>query len=57
MAKGLQTTASATLSVDQEEISQEKDHKKKHTKNHIRFNHGFNERKKKAVNSVILKNF
>ena len=28
MAKGLQTTASATLSVDQEEISQEKDHKK-----------------------------
>ena len=29
MAKGLQTTASATLSVDQEEISQEKDHKKK----------------------------
>lgn len=57
MTKRLQTIALAALLLDEETISEEKDHKKT-KKDHTAFKQGLNEgKKKKAVNAIFIRNF
>lgn len=55
MTKRLQTIVLASLSLDLQEISEDKDYET--YKNHVGFGDALNGMKKKAATSVILKNF